>query len=561
MGILLSHTVLIVDDSPTIRGWLKTILSDEYRVLEAENGVSALEILNSRSDISAVITDINMPVMDGFEFLEACHSIEKLCEIPIIVSTGEAESKNEIKCLNLGAWDFIKKPSDPEIVRFRVRNVIERCRLYALKKRSDDQQIDSLTGFYKKPAFIHKIYERLAEDTGEPLMVCCLDIYRFHQYNRAFGKAAGDDLLKYMARTMRYVFERDETAFFCRKGADTYYICARALKEEELDAICQSFDEALKTFLTKYNILVNWGVAYIDGSLNPPEALLRAKTATKMCKGSHTPNYCVYTDDTDKKIKENQTIVNSMDTAIDRREFALYVQPKYSLLDDRFEGGEVLVRWQKPNNEIVAPGKFIPVFENNGQIMKLDYHIWDSACAKIKIWVDMGVNPPPISVNVSRISIYNANIADDILEITKRHGVNPGLFQLELTESAYTEDISAVSCAIQKLQSYGFKILMDDFGSGYSSLTALIDFPVDVLKLDMKFLSAQNSSEKKRGKNILRNVTALAKDLGLTIIAEGVEAAEQAQFLTRLGCDFAQGYYFAKPMPIEQYEKDILRLT
>ena len=217
----------------------------------------------------------------------------------------------------------------------------------------------------------------------------------------------------------------------------------------------------------------------------------------------------------------------------------------------------MLVRWIDPERGMILPGDFIPVFEQNGFIMKLDYYVWEKTCQLLRRWLDEGRNPYPISVNVSRVSLYNPRLAEVLGDLVKQYDIPPRLLQLELTESAYTTNQQSTKAIMSTLQQMGFCILMDDFGSGYSSLNVLKDIEVDVLKIDMKFLS--NTENEARSENILAAVVRMAKWLNLPVIAEGVERKEQVLFLRSIGCEFVQGYYFAKPMPVEDFEKQVER--
>ena len=285
-----------------------------------------------------------------------------------------------------------------------------------------------------------------------------------------------------------------------------------------------------------------------------PVMIDHAKLASKECKGNYIQNYHIYTEEIGKSIQEAQSIVSKMERAMKEEQFVLYLQPKYGLAKYKLRGAEVLIRWLTPEG-MVSPGKFIPVFEKNGLIMKLDYYVWEQSCKLIRNWLDRGIKPFPISVNISRVSMYNPRIVEEIHELTVKYDVPPELFQLELTESAYTDNPESIKKAMQQLQEYGFKILMDDFGSGYSSLNVLKDISVDILKMDMKFMAAPGSENQRRSESIVANVIRLAKDLDLPVIAEGVEEKEQVEFLSSVGCEYVQGYYFARPMPVAEYEK------
>ena len=216
-------------------------------------------------------------------------------------------------------------------------------------------------------------------------------------------------------------------------------------------------------------------------------------------------------------------------------------------------GAEALVRWKKPDGTMVSPGEFIPVFEKNGFIIKLDYYVWDQVCQLIATALRAGRKPDPISVNVSRVNLYNPNFLESLVNLVEKYRIPPEYLHLELTESVFSDTENVILNAVNYLHKAGFTILMDDFGSGYSSLNVLKDIDLDVLKIDMKFLS--KGKDDGRGEKILAAVIQMAKALDMPVIAEGVEEKKQVQMLKRLGCNYIQGYYFAKPMPQEDYER------
>ncbi len=552
----MENTVLIVEDNEINRALLVTILEDTYQVLEAENGQEALEILrNPKNSVSAVITDLIMPEMDGYQFLEVYSSSAEFANIPVIVSTSQSDSESEVKCLEYGAWDFIKKPYNAQIIKFRVKNVIERSELYALRKLRYQEQFDTLTGIYIQNMFVNRTKQMLKENPDKDFMILHFDIYQFQVYNSVFGRREGDKLLCHIANLLREMAKHEERMTYCRIEADAFCICTPAAESECIQKIMDWFQKDFQVYQRDYNILANMGVYYVeDKAVSITDMIDHAKLASKECKGSYIQNYYVYTESMGRSIQEAQSIVSEMERAMKEEQFVLYLQPKYGLAKYKLRGAEVLVRWLTPDG-MISPGKFIPVFEKNGLIMKLDYYVWEQSCKLIRNWLDRGIRPEPISVNISRVSMYNPRIVEEIHDLTVKYDVPPELFQLELTESAYTDNPEAIKKAMQELQNYGFKILMDDFGSGYSSLNVLKDISVDILKLDMKFMTATGSENQKRSESIVANVIRLAKDLDLPVIAEGVEEKEQVEFLSSVGCEYVQGYYFAKPMPVAEYEK------
>ncbi|MDD3222561.1 MAG: EAL domain-containing protein [Lachnospiraceae bacterium] len=245
-----------------------------------------------------------------------------------------------------------------------------------------------------------------------------------------------------------------------------------------------------------------------------------------------------------------------MQKALDEKQFVVYLQPKFSLSTERACGAEALVRWMHPVKGLVSPGEFIPVFEKNGFISKLDYYVWEQTCHMLQGWMEAGRTPYPVSVNISRISLYNPQLVDLMKELVEKYNIPPVLLQLEVTESAYMSNPELMEETIKQLHDAGFTILMDDFGSGYSSLNTLKRIQVDVLKVDMKFLPVKDETE--RGEIILASVIKMANWLGMSVVVEGVETRQQRDFLEGAGCDCVQGYYYARPVPQAEYEEKYL---
>ena len=252
-----------------------------------------------------------------------------------------------------------------------------------------------------------------------------------------------------------------------------------------------------------------------------------------------------------QKLINEQTILNDMSKSLKNGDFIPYFQPKYDLKTEKIVGAETLVRWIHPTRGFLAPNEFIPIFEKNGFITNLDKYMYEQTCKKIKEWIDKGYNVVPVSVNLSRADLYSTEFMSSLLETATKYEVPIKYLHLEITESLYTEDSKKIAEMVEKLKNEGFLIEMDDFGSGYSSLNMITELPIDILKMDMKFLD--NNKLVKESNNIIAFVISLAKLLKLQIIAEGVETAKQADMLRSMGCDIAQGYYYDKPLKEEDF--------
>lgn len=547
--------VLVADDQEFVRRMIIDMLQDEYEMLEAKDGVQALEIMRKyKSRITAVILDLVMPNMDGFKVLEQCQDDVDLHHIPIVVATGDKSEHNETECLKKGAWEFIRKPIDRNVLKLRIRHVIERSELEILKRMKYLEEHDELTGIYNKQALFKQVRQVLNRNSSGKFAFIRMDIQKFQLINAFYGQREGDRLLKYIADMLTHMCEEKEITVYGRIRADVFGVCMPYKDKDGLVRWMDGVREKVNAYRLDHDIVPVFGIYVIEDMLEDVNAIDdRAHLALKRCKGNYIHNYAFYEASMSEALVREQKIVNSMRAALAEEQFVLYIQPKYDLHTNMIDGGEVLVRWLVPDKGMISPGEFIPVFERNGFIMKLDFYVWEHACQIIRRWIDEGRDPYPISVNMSRVSLYNPKLVDIICMLVKKYDIPPRLLQLELTESAYTSNPALIKEAMSQLQQKGFSILMDDFGSGYSSLNVLKDIAVDILKIDMRFLS--DTDMPGRGENILASVVRMAKWLGMPVIAEGVEKESQAIFLRSIGCEFVQGYYFARPMPVEEYEK------
>ncbi len=551
----LKQTVLIAEDNEVNLITLTKILSAEYEILQARNGQEALELLLLKgTSISGIILDLIMPVMDGFGFLRAVRDIEEYKNIPIIVATGNSGNESEAIALELGAWDFISKPYNAKAIRFRLRNAIERSQLAAFNQIKYLAEFDTLTGIYNKSKFFQNTREMLNVHKDKRFVFVRFDIDRFQLINSFFGTEEGDRLLCYLADNLRENATQ-ELYTYGRIEGDVFAFCfAYPSREIVMNKLALAVDK-VKSYNRSFNIVPAYGVYFLDDATDLPisEILDRATLAVKIYKGKFMDTIAVYTTEMSRKLEQDQEIINEMNSALEEKQFCIYLQPKFSLETNTPCGAEALVRWNHPVKGMLPPADFIPVFEKNGFISKLDYYVWETVCSLLKSWIDEGKSPYPISVNVSRVNLYNPQIVDLIFDLTQKHDIPPHLLQLELTESAYMDNPQVMKRAVKSLHEKGFTILMDDFGSGYSSLSVLKDIEVDSLKIDMRFFGESEIAG--RGENIIASVVRLAKWLSIPAIAEGAERSDQISFLRSVGCEYVQGYYFAKPMPIEEYEK------
>ncbi|MFR8426416.1 MAG: EAL domain-containing protein [Roseburia inulinivorans] len=544
----MKNAILIVDDSRLNRETLADILKDKYNIIEAEDGRSGLEVLEKRKDdIVLVILDIVMPGMDGFAFMEEARTRESIRNIPIVVATTENDYQTEKRCLELGVWDFIPKVFQPEIIRFRVLNTIKRSMAHSLEH-------DGLTGLYTIQKFSQCVKRNLENNQDTKFTFIRLDIERFKMINNFYGVEAGDRLLVYISGLIETYWQDVENCVFGRIDGDVFGICFPK-DEKKLNGFILYIKRELKKYKAAYYLETAMGIYDIlDNNLDVRNIIARATLATKAVQRlQYMIHEARYTEELRAKIIREQNIINEMEHALETGEFVVYFQPKYELDHCRPSGAEALVRWKKADGTIVSPGDFIPVFESNGFIIRLDYYVWDQVCQFIKNNLAHRGDSEVISVNVSRVNLYNPDFLESLVNLVEKYKIPPKYLNLELTESAFSDDARMIQNAVDYLHKAGFTILMDDFGSGYSSLNVLKDIDIDVLKIDMRFLSKGSSEE--RGEKILEAVIKMAKSLDMLVIAEGVEEEKQVKMLKRLGCDYIQGYYFAKPMPKKDYRE------
>jgi diguanylate cyclase (GGDEF)-like protein len=410
-------------------------------------------------------------------------------------------------------------------------------------------QYDRLTGLYSKEFFYQKAKEILLRHPNKTFDIICSDVESFKLVNDVFGISAGDRLLQKIAEMYTEVV--GQRGICGRFNADQF----ACLVEHTVDYTDEIFSQAgsrISSFSPGKNLMMKWGIYRVnDRTLSVETMCDRALLAAGSIKGQYGKYFAAYDDKLRSRLLREQAITDSMESALAQGQFEIYLQPKYRIKDDRLAGAEALVRWNHPEWGMQSPAEFIPLFEKNGFITKLDQFVWERACEVLEEWDKQGIAPESISVNVSRADIYNADLTDILLSIVKKHGLTPERLHLEITESAYTEDPKQIIDTVNSLREIGFVIEMDDFGSGYSSLNMLNQMSLDILKLDMKFIRSETAKPMNQG--ILRFIMSLARWMNLSVVAEGVETKEQLERLREIGCDYVQGYYFAKPMPCAEF--------
>lgn len=378
------------------------------------------------------------------------------------------------------------------------------------------------------------------------------DINRFKTINDSYGYQKGDEVLKEIYRGVKRWAKLDEP--FTRYAADQFYILINYQDEEEISERIHNLNDRLHQFHHTTAAKISFGVYQITEQLDSVDRMGEFASKAKNTNKNSVDGIISFFDDVAKgRFIEEERIENTMNEALKNNEFHVFLQPKYMATGEEILGAEALVRWFNSNGNIISPGYFIPVFEKNGFIKKLDFYMLKNVCALLRNWIDKGYTPMPISVNISRLHFINPRLADAISDIVDDYKIPHNLIELELTESAFLQNKQMLIETVILLRSKGFLVSMDDFGAGYSSLNSLKDLPLDVVKLDGELFRMTNEIE--RGLTVIKNTITMAKDLHMKVVAECIETKEQAEYLCTVGCDIIQGYYFAKPMPTEQFEQ------
>lgn len=411
---------------------------------------------------------------------------------------------------------------------------------------------DRLTGLFNKDYFFEAARQHLDKNPEKQYMIVCSDIKDFKLINDSFGTHAGDNVLMNIAKLVRSY--ADENIVYGRIGSDVFGFLVPQDSQGKAFLEKLTSDSFLEyiNMQTMYVLANHFGIYEVkDRSLPVSVMCDRARRAILQIKNDYHKKVVYYDDKMRDNAMQEQELLGDLEEALKANEIQMYIQPQVSR-DKKVYGGESLVRWVHPDKGQILPGKFIPVLEQNGLISEVDKYIWEKACAQLKKWKDLGREDMYLSVNISPKDFYFLDIYSIFTGLVEKYGIKPKNLRLEITESALSVNLERQLELINKLRGYGFSVEMDDFGSGYSSLSMLKDTNVDTLKVDMGFLQKTTDADKSR--KILEMVIGLCKKLNLRVVVEGVETAEQVRMLMELGCDVFQGYYFARPMPIEDFE-------
>ena len=485
-----------------------------------------------------------------------------LADIQSLIQCGIRSQSKYIGCINYCTTEKTHAWNSNEIETLALLSKLISSyllHLHSQEKIDYVSQIDPLTNTYNLNAFLGRVDEILSNNSLVNYAVIYSDLNQFKLINDNYGYRAGDRILIALASILQNA--GDSSSIVARITGDKFVALYAYSDIDELTERIKSIIYNVKNIKSdnndNYKLIPVIGIYPIAPGDSAIIAVDRANIARKNVDDYHLRNYIYYDESMHNALLEQKGIEDSMEDALSKHEFTVFYQPKFDITTGEIIGSEALVRWSR-YSEIIPPVRFIPLFEENGFIVPLDYYVLESVCASLRARLDAGKKVLPVSVNFSRVHLSSDVLPVVVKATLERYNISPGLIEIELTESALTSIEDYQLNTLNELRSLGHVLTMDDFGSGMSSLNALRKLPFDVLKIDREFLYSNSHSE--REQIVLSNVVRMASDLNMKVICEGVETKEQEAFLKQIGCQFAQGFLYARPLPEEQFIKEYLDL-
>ena len=417
---------------------------------------------------------------------------------------------------------------------------------------------DKLTGLLMFDDFLREANGKLAEsDEEDTLVIISTDITKFKYINRLYGYEAGDRLIRQLAEI--YV-ARNEYMLACRPYSDhivsLYNIRNMTWNEFEqnLREIQECFVLEHKNDFPKASLHLNTGVHIIESKEeNIASAIDKANVARRSVKGNYSVPWAVYNRKIQESNESDAKIIPIFNKALEDKSILVYFQPKMSVKENMVVGAEALTRLQDEDGNIIPPALFISILENSGKILELDWYVMRFVFAKIREWLNNGKKPIKVSVNLSKLHFYHDNLVGDIISEFDKYHISPEYIEFEVTESVFFEEAQLIINKIEKLRERGFRVSVDDFGAGYSSLNLIGILPVDIIKLDKGFI--KNSLGNQKGKYIIKGLISILNEIDMDIVCEGIETKEEEQIVSEFGCDSMQGFLYDRPIPIEEFEQ------
>lgn len=419
--------------------------------------------------------------------------------------------------------------------------------------------IDEVTGIFNKNGFSN-FMEDVIYTRSLRFAIAYFDFDNFKAINDLFGYAEGDKLLRFAADILADEIGENETCG--RFSGDNFYVLFASESQSKLEARINAVMDKFSTFKfspdtsTTYDIICHCGIVQVTDFHRDKTIdffVDRAKIALSSATKTHSNSFIYYDDMMRKNMVFEAELENDLTHSLENNDFKVYVQPKHSVQTEKLAGGEALIRWEHPTKGFLTPNRFVDIFERNGQVTEIDFYVLEHVCKMQKEWSELGLRPIVVSVNQSRMHLYKQDYFDRLRKMIKKYGVDPKFIELEITETVAMSNTEILAQATKRLHKLGFRVSIDDFGAGQSSLNVLKDIDVDVIKLDRGFFIELSSSPK--GKEIINTVIRMSKNLNIETVSEGIETREQFNFIKQAGCDLVQGFLFGKPMPINDFSE------
>jgi len=560
-------TILIVDDEIVSRYTVEALLSSEgYELVFAESGEEALEkAVELVPDL--MLLDVMMPGMNGFEVCQLLRANPRLAELPVVMVTALDDRESRIKGIEAGADDFMSKPFDRAELRARIRTITRLNRYRRLVETEEKlaylANYDPLTSLPNRNLLMERMRQTLgrASRNQQGVAVLVLDLDGFQMINDSLGHEVGDKMLQEVASRLTHTVSVGATV--ARLSGDEFVIMEEANDPvKQVSDIAQRVLDAISQFmmLNQHEIVItaSLGISVFPSDGEEPSGLLKnANIALSRAKAEGKNTYQFFTGEMNTMALKRLILENQLRKVLERNELCLYYQPQVELASGRIVGLEALLRWQHPELGFVSPGQFISVAEEMGLIIPIGEWVLRTACIQNQIWIQAGLPPIRMSVNVSGRQFQDPGLLQMIKNVLVETGLNPIYLELELTESMLMEENinrkESVFAVLVQLQTMGIHIAIDDFGTGYSSLSYLKRFPLNTLKIDRSFVQDVNTNTDDAA--ITTAIIAMAHSLQLTVVAEGVETKEQLAFLEKRQCEIVQGYFFSPPISVKEMTK------